>query len=259
MKTSKKRTPTQQHEDEVDVMVDQVREWVKQHPTGNVVNLSTSPKLKKALDEGFPENWDAKKKKRIYMNYNGFMSFVYHFISKEHGINVTCDNWIYVDELVSNLFPGDKRLENEEYDSFKKIFLPLLNYLTSNYRIELENVLSLEDHVDNFKEEKVQRDGFFATDPALKGRLLGILRKLFTLDFESYKKRNENTERIASWDMASWMTCNFKHVFSYDLLLCDPSSCYNPLQQSLVDSLKSQNPSCTVLSTAAYVNKRAKK
>mgnify|MGYP000452782895 CR=1 FL=1 len=257
MKQVKKRTLPQQQQEEVDSIVHQVKEWVKEHPTGNIVNLSTNPKLKKAFDDSFLENWDAKKKRRIYMQYNGFMSFVYHFITNEHKILISDGNRFTIDEIAGELFPKENKLSNEEYDAFLKIFLPLLNHLTANYRLDTESVLSLKDHITHFKGEKFDRDGFFATDDTLLPRMVTILKTIFTTDFEAFKNK-PNKQLFISWDLACWMTCNVKHTFSYDIIICDASANYTLLQDSLVNSLKVQNPSVKIILTTLYTNKRVK-
>lgn len=252
-----KRTAAQAEVHEAQGILDRLKEWVKEHPIGNIVNLSSSPKVKKELDDHFSENYDHKKKCRVYMQFNGFMSFVFHYIKKENGIDISQGNEILIGKLVRALF-ADDTLDDVQYGAFRKMFVPLLDHLTATYRIDTESVLSLEDHVDACKDEKKERDGFLATDPTFRKALMLVLRRIFTLDFKAFKSLTGDGYSFASWDLACWMTCNAKHTFSYDVIVCDPAICYSPLQQSLVDSIKLQNPNAIVICTAFYKNKRVK-
>lgn len=248
--STKKKRPCQR--DEATEILNQVKEYVTFHSVGNVVNLSKNSILKKQLADNWSDNWDAKKKRKVYMKYNGFMSFVYHYITTENGITIAASNHVLTVKLIQYVMK-DTKLSWEEEQGFCKLFEPVLDGLFNQCAVFTADGFAA--YMRNLPVENENRKTFLEMDASYTPALLDILTKLFDPSLSFLK---EKTFGDISWELASWLTCHTKHPHVFDLIIHDPPQSYRNPEYALIENLKAANRTDPKDILTSFQNKRMK-
>lgn len=257
-KAKRKRPPTQK--DEALRLYNIVRDLTVADPKCAIVNLSLSRPLKKELDD-LPNNYDAKKKCKVFLQCNGLMSFAYHVLTTVHQIMIgnTLNDGIARTFLRRHRATepglGHAAFGDAAEVAFGNAMDALLTHLAANYVKGVDTLEGVASCCDDATQKRM--DAQWLLYPDLKQPFVAFLKDdVFTDDLVKLKE----SRTPLSWEVACWIACTVPHPLEVDMIVSDPPETYTKVQDAFVARVVRQNPDADhVITHFPPSKKRAKK